>query len=261
VRVEILDDAAAIGEALATDIIARLKEAATEGCGLVLGCPTGRSPRPVYQALGRRLQQASLDLRRLTLVMMDEFVAPSSGGFDWIDDRAHNSCRRYARDEIAAVLNAGLPAEWRLPEDQIWFPDPSAPDGAYDERIASAGGIDLFILASGAGDGHVAFNPPGSPVDSRTRIVALAEQTRRDNLASFPDFPGLEAVPHHGVTVGIATIARLSRAATMVLCGPGKRVAFSRIAGASSYDPSWPATVLSICSEAVLLADRAAATP
>jgi glucosamine-6-phosphate deaminase len=261
VRVEILDDAAAIGEALAADIIARLKAATAAGRGLVLGCPTGRSPRPVYQALGHRLQQAPLDLRRLTLVMMDEFIASSPGGFAWIDDRAHNSCRRYARDEIAAPLNAGLPPEWRLPEDQIWFPDPSAPDGAYDERIASAGGIDLFILASGAGDGHVAFNPPGSPADSRTRTVALAEQTRRDNLASFPDFPGLEAVPYHGVTVGIATIARLSRAATMVLWGPGKRTAFSRIAGASGYDPSWPATVLSICSESVLLADRAASTP
>src|SRR5215469_17575484 len=45
--------------------------------------------------------------------------------------------------------------------DRIWFPDPKSPSD-YDGRIENAGGIDFFILASGASDGHVAFNPQGS---------------------------------------------------------------------------------------------------
>lgn len=258
-RTEILDDATAIGDVVAADILARLSAAAADGRGLTIGCPTGRSPRPVYQALARRLRATPQDLRRLTLVMMDEYVVPHASGFAWIGEHLHNSCRRYAHEEIAAPLNAGLPREWHLPREAIWFPDPAAPEGAYDARIATAGGIDLFLLASGAGDGHVAFNPPGTPAESRTRVVTLPEQTRRDNLATFPDFTGLEEVPRHGVTVGIATIATQSRAATMLLWGAGKRRAFTRIAGARGYDPDWPASVLAICPASVLLADRAAA--
>ena len=42
---------------------------------------------------------------------------------------------------------------------------PADPEG-YEQRLADAGGIDLFLLASGAGDGHVAFNPPGADRDT-----------------------------------------------------------------------------------------------
>ena len=95
-------------------------------------------------------------------------------------------------------LNAGRPEHLQIPADRLWLPDPADPD-AYDERIAAAGGIDLFLLASGAGDGHVAFNPPGTEAAARTRVVALPDSTRRDNLATFPTFGGeLDAVPRTG---------------------------------------------------------------
>ena len=138
------------------------------------------------------------------------------------------------------------------------MPDPSAPE-AYDRRLATVGGIDLFLLASGAGDGHVAFNPPGSPRDSSSRIVELAEQTRRDNLATFPDFKSIAEVPSHGITIGIASIAELSKAAVMIVWGEGKRIAFRRLSQASAYDPSWPATIAVECLNAELHADRNAA--
>ena len=81
------------------------------------------------------------------------------------------------------------------------MPDPADPE-EYDKRIADVGGIDLFLLASGTSDGHVAFNPAGTPVGTRTRVVGLTEQTRRDNLTTFPTFGGLDEVPLYGVTVG-----------------------------------------------------------
>src|SRR5207237_3790602 len=121
----------------------------------------------------------------------------------------------FALREIAAPLG--------IPEERVWLPDPQDPS-AYDERIAAAGGIDLFLLASGASDGHVAFLPPGSPRDGGTSVVELAETTRTDNLATFPRFAALDEVPLHGVSVGLATIAG-ARAARLVLHGPGKREA------------------------------------
>jgi glucosamine-6-phosphate deaminase len=240
----------ALGLAVAEDIAARM--AAQDG-PLLLGCPGGRSPRPVYAALAGLAERRGLDLGRLVLVMMDDYLTPD---LRHVPDNLHYSCRRFARVEIQAVLNAGLPPARRIGDGQVWFPDPADP-AAYDDRIAAAGGISLFLLASGAGDGHVAFNPPGSPADSRTRIVELAAQTRRDNLATFPDFGGLDEVPRHGVTVGIATIAA-ARASAMLLWGADKRAAFRHLSGARSYDPGWPATVWAACPEATLYADHAA---
>jgi glucosamine-6-phosphate deaminase len=118
--------------------------------------------------------------------------------------------------------------------------------------------VDFFILASGAGDGHVAFNPPGSAEGSRSRIVELAEQTRVDNIATFPRFGSVDEVPTHGVTVGIRTIAELSRAAAMVLVGVDKRNAFARLSDGQGYDASWPATVVRLVEGAALYADHAA---
>ena len=43
---------------------------------------------------------------------------------------------------------------------------------AYEAAIVSAGGIDLFMGGIGE-DGHIAFNEPFSPLESRTRVVTL----------------------------------------------------------------------------------------
>lgn len=144
-----------------------------------------------------------------------------------------------------------------MPDENFRMPSVDEPE-AYDAQLAALGGIDLFLLASGAGDGHIAFNPPGSARDSRSRIVTLAEQTRRDNLATFPDFRGLGEVPTHGLTIGIGSIASLSRAVAMIVWGEGKREAFRRLTTATTYDPSWPATIAVECQNAELHADAAA---
>ena len=175
-----------------------------------------------------------------------------------MDADAHNSCRRFAREDIQGVLNRGISRGHQIPDENVWFPDAAQP-AAYDGRLSAAGGIDFFILASGAGDGHVAFNPPGAVRGSRTRVVELAEQTRRDNLATFPDFGGLDEVPTHGVTVGIATIAEQSREAAMILVGADKKLAYERLTTVETYDPSWPATVYLLIDNAQLLVDAAAA--
>ena len=88
------------------------------------------------------------------------YLVPGAQGLQWAPDEQPWSCHAFARAEIAGPLG--------LPDESVWFPDPRDP-AAYDARIADTGGLDLFLLASGASDGHVAFNPPGSPRASRTR--------------------------------------------------------------------------------------------
>jgi glucosamine-6-phosphate deaminase len=186
--------------------------------------------------------------------MMDEYLVPIDGRYAYAPPWHPWSCHHYASVEIADRLNAALPQAHRIREGSLWFPDPADPEG-YEARIEGAGGIDLFLLASGATDGHVGFNPPGSPRDSRTRIVPLSDETRRDNLMTFPSFGTLEAVPHHGVTVGIETIAS-SKAAVMIVWGPGKRLTLARMREAERYDTEWPATVIHECAIREILADR-----
>jgi glucosamine-6-phosphate deaminase len=254
--VQVFDDAQALGVALAADVLAALQADGLEGREVLLGCPGGRSLRPTYRAMGEQAARDGLDLSRLVILMMDEYLAPSGTGFVRCDPQAHFSCLRFGREQIRDVLNAGLPLGKQVRAESVWLPDPTNP-GAYDRCIAGAGGIALFMLASGASDGHVAFNPPGTPRDSRTHIVPLADTTRADNLRTFPDFRSLDEVPTHGVSAGIDTIASLSRRAALVLTGAEKRRAAERVLAAKSYDPGWPATVIHECRQARILLDRA----
>jgi glucosamine-6-phosphate deaminase len=247
----------AIGEHLAARVLDGVERARAAGRPFLLGCPTGRTPRPVFGAMARRVAATGQDLAHLVLVMMDEYLVPGDDGLTHAAAGAPWSCHHFARAEIAGPLNAALPPARRVRDDAVWFPDPRDA-AAYDARIAGAGGIDLFLLASGASDGHVAFNPPGSRRDSRTRVIALSDETRRDNLLTFPAFGTLASVPHHGVSVGIATIAD-AHEAVMVVWGAGKRPTLARMLAADRYDPAWPATVIHECPAGEIVCDAAAA--
>lgn len=260
---QVFADADDLGAAAAGVVLGLLAERPA-GAPFLLGCPGGRSLQTTYAHLARGAATAQLDLAGLRVVMMDEYVEPGpAAGWTPVDPALPHSCRRFGAQDIlgrinAALVDGGTDPRRLVPPTSLWLPDPADP-GAYDDLIEAAGGIDLFLLASGAGDGHVAFNPPGTAPDSRTRVVELPESTRRDNLQTFPSFAGdLDAVPSHGVTVGIATIREQSRAVIMVVHGADKQRAASRLARASAYEPDWPATVLADCRSPLLLVDRAA---
>jgi glucosamine-6-phosphate deaminase len=230
-EVRVFADEDELGRALAEEVLVRYD--GTDGPYL-LGCPGGRSLRSTYRALvahGRTLD-------RLVVVMMDEYVgAPAD---------AHYSCTRFAHEEIAEPLGAG----------EVWLPDADDP-AAYDDRIAAAGGVDLFLLASGASDGHVAFVPPGSPREGRTSVIPLATSTRKDNLATFPAFGSLDDVPLHGVSVGLGTIGEV-RALRLVLHGAGKRAAVARLLALNSFDATWPASLVHDHPDAQVWIDKEA---
>ncbi|WP_457580002.1 6-phosphogluconolactonase [Ensifer canadensis] len=258
-KVEVHDTPRSIGAHLAQRIVDGIRQHSAEGRAYVLGCPGGRSPMPVYEAISELLAAEPIDCSRVIIVMMDEYLqADGNNGLMPPPVSAHFSCRGFGEREIVGRINASLPAQFRVPQENFWMPDPDNPVD-YDARIAAIGGIDLFLLASGAGDGHIAFNPPGSARDSRTRVVALAEQTRRDNLATFPDFRGIDDVPSHGVTIGIGSIAELSKTVAMIAWGEGKRHACERMTAATAYDATWPATIVAECRDAELHIDTAAA--
>lgn len=202
-----------------------------------LGCPAGRTPRTTYEALGRLARERGVDLGRLVVVLMDEYLVDGA----LAPPTAHFSCRRFVDEHL-------LP---HVGDREVRVPDPDDP-AAHD-----AIPIDVFLLASGATDGHVAFNPPGTPLDSPTRVVELAETTRRDNLSTFPAFASLDDVPRFGVSSGLRTITA-ARAAILLLLGGEKATSFRRVRDAGDFDPAWPASVIHRCRDPLVVVDAAA---
>jgi len=253
----VFDSPEAMGEHVARLIMEGIQAARASGRVYILGCPTGRTPMATYRAVGRQAAAVGADLSRVVLAMMDDYVGPAGDGFAPCPADAHYSCARAAREDIAGAINRDLPPACRIRPDHIWFPDSARPQ-AYDSRLEAAGGVDLFILASGASDGHVAFNAPGSALDSVSRIVTLAETTRRDNLLTFPLFKGLNEVPTRGVSVGLGTIRLLSRRVVLLLHGAGKRAALKRLCSCRGFDPLWPASFIFECPNSLIFLDKEA---
>ena len=253
--VSVYDDADALGEALAGEILAGLRDTPTER-RFLLGCPGGRSLRLTYRALAR-LVPPDADLRRLVIVMMDEYVVGAPADPRPVAADLHCSCQGFAQREIVGPIDAAVSRGHGIAPDHVWGPDPADP-AAYDQRIADAGGVDLFLAASGAGDGHVAFVAPPADLGAGASLLELAQQTRLDNMATFPGFTSLEDVPSHGVSVGLGSIIGLSRSVRLVLVGEAKRRSAQRVLDARDFDPAWPATFIHRCPDPRILLDRAA---
>jgi len=251
------ETASELGEAAGAVIADGILASAAASRPYLLGCPGGRTPRVIFNALGRRCADRAIDCSHVVIVMMDDYLEPGVSTPTPVPSDAHNSCRRFAEFEIRQVINRGLPTGIAIPHESIWFPDPTAPS-RYDDRIAGAGGIDLFVVASGASDGHVAFCGPGSDLDGITAIVRLAPSTRADNTVTFPDFTSVDDVPTHGVTVGLGTIRNQSRAILMVLHGADKQESVRRLGAGTYHDPVWPATFIHECTNAQIWIDASA---
>lgn len=245
------------GELLAAEILDAV-ETTPPPRPFVLACPAGRSPAETYAALARRATDAEPDLSRLHIALVDEYVVAGRDGMVLCDADAHYSCRRFVHEHLLSPLERALPADRRVRRVNVHTPDP-ADAGAFDARLESLGGIDILVLASGASDGHVAFNPPGSSPGEGTRVVAIADTTRRDNLATFPAFGGIDEVPTDGVTIGLRTVLS-ARRVVLLMVGTDKAPAFERLLACGGFDPSWPASIVHLCRDAHVIVDEAAAS-
>lgn len=258
VEITVFPTDAKLGAAAAQEIFEGIQDAEKMGRKYVLGCPGGRSPRSTYGALASLLSVARQSINHLHVAMMDEYaVQLPNGEFRNVDERSHFSCRRFAFDEIRNVLNAGLEKDLQLPFEQVLIPDAEKPE-EYEDQLRTLG-VDCFLLASGASDGHVAFNGRGTLRTAVTRITTLAEETRRDNMHTFPEFRSLVEVPTFGVSIGPETIASVSKRAILLLQGEHKREAFLRIRLAHSFESDWPATIISECQNPQIFVDSLAA--
>src|SRR5207247_6007668 len=85
------------------------------------------------------------------------------------------------------------------------------------QALLDAAPIDLAVLGLG-GDGHVAFDEPGTLPEEDARVVALDRTTISDAAGAFG---GEAEVPRRAITVGLRTL-RQARAILLLVTGEAK---------------------------------------
>ena len=147
----------------------------------ILAAVIRSKPDAVLGASHRRLAAAHLrcargppvDMSAVRGFALDEYVGLPAGHPE--------SYAEVVRREVTERLHLD-PANVAVPDGSA--ADPRAAAADYDAAIAGAGGIDVQILGIGH-NGHLAFNEPGSALDSRTRVEVLTERTREANARYF----------------------------------------------------------------------------
>ena len=244
--IKVHDNETQLSKNLALEILTQLKNKKK----LVLGCPGGRSLKKTYYYLGILSFKHKISLDKLTLVMMDEYVLKKNNKFFLVNPKNHYSCVRFANNVIKKLLNYKKNKSNSLKRNNILFPSVEKPDN-YDKIIRDLGGIDIFLLASGSSDGHVAFNNAYSSVNQKTHITKLSISTRTDNMKTFPQFNTLNEVPKFGLT-----IFSLSKTAILVLAGKEKKDAFNKITSMQKFNKSWPASIIHKCRNKKIYIDK-----
>ena len=208
----------------------------------VLLLPTGTTPLGMYRRLAELHAEEGLSFARATFFNLDEYLGLAP------DHPA--SYHVYMEENFYGLVDAD-PARVHVPDGSA--PDPEAECERYEAAIRQAGGVDLAVLGIGR-NGHIGFNEPGAPFDSRTRVVRLAESTRRVNAA---DFEGSRA-PEKAITVGMATIFE-AREVLLLASGANKARTVAAALG-GEISESVPASMLRRHPNATFLLDQEAAT-
>ena len=237
-RARVFPDYEAISAAVADVVAGKLEEEPSS----VLMLPTGITPLGMYRRLVEMHRSEGLSFANATFFNLDEYLGLAP------DHRA--SYHVYMKEHFYGLINAD-PARVFVPDGTAI--DPEAECERYEAAIREAGGIDVCVLGIGR-NGHIGFNEPGAPFDSRTRVVELSESTRKVNASDFE----ADRAPERAITVGMTTIFG-SKSVLLLASGTNKAGAVAA-AVEDNVSESTPASMLRSHPNTVLFLDEAAAS-
>ena len=244
VPIVVMDSHEDMAWAVASRIAAIIRERNAEGKHAVLGLATGSTPIGVYRELIRLHREEGLDFSRVLTFNLDEY-------YPMRPDSPHSYVRFMWENFLQDI---------EIPPENVHIPDGTVPRekldqycAGYEKEIKKAGGIDFQILGVGR-SGHIGFNEPGSPRDSRTHLVFLDTITRADAAS---DFFGEENVPLEALTMGVASILD-AREVVLLATGEHKAPVVKR-AVEGEVHPDVAATYLQEHPRATIYLDPAAA--
>lgn len=236
-EIRVFDSSAELGRFAAEQVLSVISQRPDA----VLGLATGSSPLPLYRALAGLVTERGIDLSHTRGFALDEYAG--------IDQAHPESYHSVITNEVVEPLGL-TPSLVEVP------PAEATPEAAaeYEAAIASAGGVDVQILGIGR-NGHLAFNEPGSPLDSRTRRIMLTPETITDN-ARF--FDSQADVPTEAITQGLGTIMD-ARKLIIIATGEAKASAVAAAINGPVTD-AMPASIAQRHPDVLYVLDRGAAS-
>jgi glucosamine-6-phosphate deaminase len=241
IKLQICDNA----DEVATRAAAAFSELIRSRPEAVIGLATGSTPEASYAELARLHCDTGLSFAEVTSFNLDEYWG--LGGDHDQSYRYFMNDRLFKHVDIQTWNTHVLNGRARFPELEC---------RSFEDSILAVGGIDLWLLGIG-GNGHIAFNEPGSPVDSRTRLVSLSQET----IASNSDgrfFSDPADVPRCALSAGIGTIREAS--ALMLLATGEKKADAIATAVEGPFSVDCPASLLQDHADCTFIIDAAAAS-
>ncbi|MCU4163883.1 glucosamine-6-phosphate deaminase [Carboxylicivirga caseinilyticus] len=208
----------------------------------VLGLPTGSSPLGTYKELIRLHKEGKVSFQNVVTFNMDEYREitrehpQSYHSFMWENFFGHIDIK---------------PENTNLLDGQA--EDPEAECERYENKIKEAGGIDLFMGGIGP-DGHLAFNEPGSSLQSRTRVKTLTYDTILANSRFFNHDP--DQVPKTALTVGVGTV--LDAKEVLIIVNGFNKARALQHAVEEGINHMWTISALQMHPKGIIVCDEAA---
>lgn len=207
----------------------------------VLGLATGSTPEGVYTLLVEAYKQGKVSFKDVTTFNLDEYVG--------LADSHPQSYRYFMNNHLFLHVDINL--------DKTHVPGNKGDENdlsVYDENIKKHGGIDLQLLGIGS-NGHIAFNEPGTPFDSKTHIVTLKESTIKDNSRFFNS---IDEVPTSSITMGLDSIMNAKKIILMAF-GKNKAEAICKMF-TKDANVDLPASILQKHNNVTIYCDEEAAS-
>lgn len=202
----------------------------------VLGLATGSTPETLY----KEMVMSDLDFSTMTSVNLDEYI-----GLEATDKQSY---RYFMQEQLFD----------NKPFRETFVPNGKAADLESEckhyEAIVDEHQVDIQILGIGE-NGHIGFNEPGTPFDSKTHVVELTESTINANKRNFDK---IEDVPTRAISMGIGSILKGKKMVLMAFGAAKADAIKGMIEGPASVD--LPASVLQNHSDVIVIIDEAAAS-
>lgn len=212
-----------------------IREALDNGAK-VFGLATGSTPERMYEML----TESDVDFSDAVSINLDEYVGLPG---------THEQSYRYFMEQH--LFNKKT------------FKESYVPDGMNEEQaeveryeaILEKYPIDVQILGIGH-NGHIAFNEPGTALDSLTHKVELTQSTINANKRFFAKE---EDVPRYSYSMGLASIMK-AKSIILLAFGEDKAQAIKDLVTATEATEAIPSTVLVNHPNVTIIVDEGAAS-
>ena len=191
---DIYDSADEGSLAIAKELAMQIRAKQQSSLPFVLAITGGRTPQNVLQELIYMHKEEQLSLRNVIVFLVYEFYPLTN-----------TVCSNLSYLKTSFLDHVDIDPR------NIYYPDGFMNKDIindycrqYDQQIDTMGGIDCLLLGIGY-SGCIGFNTPGSAISSRTHLVLLDNDSRKE-AARF--FHTNEHIPVSVITMGISTILK-----------------------------------------------------